>query len=118
VSQIFNIRPALGKNQSNSAWPIMLINFSLPPEVRTQLENLIPIAVIPGPHSPKALDSFFIPLIEEFAKLAHGIRTYDAEMKTSFNLHAYLINFSGDLPAMSKLLCLKGQMVFAHAGSV
>jgi Transposase family tnp2 len=107
-TQIFAVRPALGKTKSNSAWPIILINFNLLPEIRTQIENLIPIGVIPGPKSPKSLDSFFIPLVEECKTLAHGIQTYDALSHQSFELHAYLITFSGDLPAISKLLCLRG----------
>ena len=106
--QVFAFRPALGKNKSNSAWPIILINFNLPPEIRTRLENIIPIGVIPGPTSPKDLDSFFFPFVRECAILAHGVHTYDAETRSYFNLHAYPIAFSGDLPAMSKLLCLKG----------
>lgn len=86
----------------------MLVNFSLPPEIRTRIENLIPIGVIPGPHTPKSLDSFFIPLLDELSELAKGVRTYDALSAQSFELHAYLILFSGDMPAISKLLCLKG----------
>jgi hypothetical protein len=103
----------LGKKKSNSAWPIILINFNLGPEIRTRLENLFPIAVIPGPHSPKLLDSYFAPLREELYKLARGVRTYDAQLGASFDLHAYLILFSGDLPAMSKFLCLKGHNGYA-----
>ena len=86
----------------------MLVNFNLRPEIWSHTENLIPLSVIPGPHSPKALDSFFIPFTEECMALACGIQTYDELMTESFDLHAYLITFSGDLPTISKLLCLWG----------
>ena len=85
----------------------MLINFCLPPEICTHTEHLLSVGVIPGPYSPTALDSFFIPLSKECILLAFGIPTYDAMAKEMFNLHAYLIIFSGDLPAISKLLSLK-----------
>jgi hypothetical protein len=47
-------------------------------------------------------------LTEECIQLAKGVHTYDVQTGESFTLHAYLLTFSGDLPAMSKLLCLKG----------
>lgn len=73
-----------------------------------RIENLIPLGVIPGPNTPNALDSFLIPFINECIELARGVRTYDAQAGESFDLHAYLLTAFGDLPAMSKLLCLKG----------
>ena len=71
-------------------------------------ENIIPLGVIPGPSSPKSLDSFFIPFIEECKALARGVQTFDASIRQCFQLHAYLIAAFGDMPAISKLLCLKG----------
>ena len=73
-----------------------------------RVENLIPLGVIPGPNSPTALDSFLLPFVNECIQLAHGIRTYDVRADESFDLHAYLLTVFGDLPAMSKLLRLKG----------
>ena len=67
-----------------------------------------PFSVIPSPHGPKALDSFFIPFTEECMAIACGIWTYNVLMTESFDLHTYLITFSGDLPAISKFLYLWG----------
>ncbi|KAF8581771.1 hypothetical protein K439DRAFT_1269962, partial [Ramaria rubella] len=75
-------------------------------------ENLIPLGVIPGPKIPKALDSFFIPFIEECMELTQGVCTYDARAHKSFTLHAYPITMFGDLPTMSKLLCFKGNNAY------
>jgi hypothetical protein len=72
------------------------------------VENIILLGVIPSPLTPKALDSFFIPFIEECKLLAHGVHTYDAQVCKCFDLHVYPIMAFGDIPAMSKLLCLKG----------
>jgi Transposase family tnp2 len=73
-----------------------------------RVENLIPLGVIPGPHSPKSLDSFFGPFIQECLELAKGVRMYDSLSRQSFNLHVYVLTAFGDMPAMSKLLGLKG----------
>jgi hypothetical protein len=73
-----------------------------------RVENLIPLGVIPGPQSPKSLNSFFVPFVEEYLQLAEGVHTYDARARESFNMHTYPLTAFGDLPAMSKLLCLKG----------
>lgn len=58
------------KRRKNSCWPIILINYNLPPEIRTHLQNLICVGVIPGPHSPKDINSFLQPLIDELLQLA------------------------------------------------
>jgi Transposase family tnp2 len=76
------------------------------------MENLVPVSMIPGPKSPKSVDSFMIPLIDQCIALAQGIRTYNTLTKQNFMLHAYLLTFSRDLPAMSKVLCLKGHNSF------
>jgi Transposase family tnp2 len=106
---VFAIRPVLG---SNLAWPILLTNYNITPEVHIRLDNLLPVTIISGPNGPKCRNSFFMPLIEEHHRLAHGVRTYNATTNEHFNLHAYLILFSGDLPAMSKLLCLRGNNAY------
>ena len=110
-TKIFAVRPSLGKNKNNSAWPITLINYNLPPEIWFQTENLIAVSVIP--HGPKALDTFFFPLTEECKLLTQGVLTYDAEALQNFELHANSLTFSGDLPEISKLLCLQGHGTYS-----
>jgi Transposase family tnp2 len=78
-----------------------------------RVENLIPLGMIPGLKAPQSLISFFSPFIDECLELAKGIHTYDARAGQSFKLHAYPITFFGDLPAMSKLLVLKGHNAYA-----
>ena len=45
--------------------------------------------------------------------LALGVPTYDAEALQNFELHAYPLTFSGDLPAISKLLCLQRHGIYS-----
>ena len=91
-----------------SATPIILQNFNLPPQIRTRLENLICVGVIPGPHQPKDIESFLVPFDDECALLADGVRTFDACTKSHFDLHAYVIFEDGDIVAIEKLLNIKG----------
>jgi hypothetical protein len=121
----------------STAWPIVLINLNLSPKIRTRLENVICVGVIPGPKQCKDLNSFLIPLLEELLKLAEGVELSkvtpdagddgeaagngahdpdagdhdynpDAARGYYFVLHAFIILIFGDIPAVSKLLALKG----------
>ena len=100
-----------------SATPILLLNLNLPPTLHTHLENLICVGVIPGPHQPKDLGSYLAPLDNECARLAEGVRTFDALASTSFYLHAYILFKSGDIITIEKLLNMKGHNAFSPCRS-
>ncbi|CAE6509981.1 unnamed protein product, partial [Rhizoctonia solani] len=57
----------------STAWPIILINYNLHPSIRTRLENVLCVGVIPGPTQAKDLNSFLIPLLDELLQLEAGI---------------------------------------------
>lgn len=90
------------------ATPILVQNFNVPPQIHTQMEHLICVGIIPGPHQPKNLESFLAPLDDELAMVATGIKTFDASTKYSFDLHAYVLFKNGDILAVEKLLNMKG----------
>ena len=97
------------KRRSNSAWPIILFNYNLPPDLRTHLDHILCYGVIPGPKSVKDVDSFLVPLYDELAQLSEGVDgALDLSAEEFFILRAYLILLFGDIPAMSKLLMMKG----------
>lgn len=52
-----------------SVWPILAINYSIPPQHRHKLWNLSVVGLVPGPKQPKRVDTFFLPLIKEFNRL-------------------------------------------------
>ncbi|KAF7361101.1 hypothetical protein MSAN_01141700 [Mycena sanguinolenta] len=76
--------------------------------LRFLLDHLICFGVIPGPCEPKDLDSFLIPLRNEFWRLARGVATYNALTDRTFLLRAFLIRVFGDMPAIAKLMRMKG----------
>ena len=97
------------KRRSNSAWPVILFNYNLPPDLRTHLDHILCYGIIPGPKSVKDADSFLIPLYDELAQLSEGVdRVLDVKSREFFVLRAYLILVFGDIPAISKLLMMKG----------
>lgn len=91
-----------------TAWPLILFNYNLPPEVRFHSDNLLALGVIPGPNKPADMDSFLIPLVEELFQLAAGVKAYDVLSGSPFLLRAFLLIVFGDFPAVSMLMKMKG----------
>lgn len=96
------------KRRKQTCWPIVAFNYNLPPEERFHLDNIICLGVIPGPKQMKDCDSFLWPLVEEMLRLARGVTTFDSIEGRMFQLHAYIIAAFGDIPAVAKLMCMKG----------
>ena len=96
------------KRRKSTAWPLILFNFNLPPDVRFHVDRILALGVIPGPKKPHDIDSFLWPAITELLKLLCGIPSYDALRAEFFLLRAYLIVCFGDIPAVSMLMHMKG----------
>ena len=97
------------KRRKNSTWPVILFNYNLPPDLRTHLDHILCYGVIPGPKSVKDVDSFLVPLYDELARLSEGVDgALDVTVQEFFVLRAYLILLFGDIPAISKLMMMKG----------
>jgi hypothetical protein len=91
-----------------TAWPLILFNYNLPPEIRFHSDNLLALGVIPGPNKPADMDSFLIPLAQELFQLATGVEAYDVLSSSRFRLRAFLLIVFGDFPAVSMLMKMKG----------
>ena len=91
-----------------TAWPLVMFNYNLPPEIRFHSDNLLALGVIPGPKKPTDIDSFLIPLAEELFRLATGVEAYDALSNSRFILRAFLLVVFSDFPAVSMLMKMKG----------
>lgn len=99
----FNLFRRRGKK---SAWPLLLFNYNLPPDVRFHMKNIISLGIIPG--KPKDVDSYLWPLVQELRRLSLGVSTHDAMTEDIFRLRAFLILIFGDIPAVSMLMNMKG----------
>jgi hypothetical protein len=101
------------KRRKQTCWPIIAINYNLSPETRFKLKNILCLGVIPGPYQPKDFDSFLLPLIEELLQLAKGVPAFDKRQKHMFLLCVYLIVAFGDMPAVAKIMRMKGHNGFS-----
>ncbi|CAE7076308.1 unnamed protein product [Rhizoctonia solani] len=96
------------KSRKKTCWPLIAFNYNLEPAIRFRLENLLCLGVIPGPHAPKDIGSFLQPFIDELQDLARGVPALDSRHNRPFALRAYLIACFGDMPAVAKLMYMKG----------
>ena len=92
--------------RQHSVWPVILVNYNLPPKVRTRRNHILCYGIIPG--TMKNLDSYLIPLQDELKDLAKGVSTLDLWNEELFWQHVYLILGFGDYPGISKLTWMKG----------
>ncbi|CEL61297.1 hypothetical protein RSOLAG1IB_12422 [Rhizoctonia solani AG-1 IB] len=56
------------KKRKHLCWPIIIINLNLAPNICMHQDNIICIGAIPGPHSPKDINSFLQPLVDKLAQ--------------------------------------------------
>ncbi|SGY66285.1 BQ5605_C004g02654 [Microbotryum silenes-dioicae] len=94
---------------ASSCWPIILVNYNLPPTLRYQNQHLIPVAIIPGPGQPKNIDSFLEPLYADARRSAEmGHVVFDRYAESSVRQRWYIQFVGGDGLGISKVLGFKG----------
>lgn len=96
----------LFKWRVKSAWPMILYNYNLPPELRFLKDFILLLGLVPG--HPIDCDSFIYPMVQELLQLEEGMLTWDAVSEEYFVLRAFLIIIFGDIPAISMLMRMKG----------
>jgi hypothetical protein len=96
-----------------TTWPLVIFNYNLPPKIQFLKEHIICLGVVPSPKKPKDMDSFLWSAVEELLKLALGVCAFDILQSELFALHAYVIISSGDIPAITMLMKIKGHNGFS-----
>ena len=43
-----------------------------------------------------------------YYQFAEGVQCFDSLTESTFTIHAYILSFSGDLPALAKVMCTTG----------
>ncbi|XP_074573987.1 uncharacterized protein LOC141830448 [Curcuma longa] len=101
-----------------SCWPVILVNYNLPPLMCMAKENLMLTLLIPGPKQPgNDIDVYLEPLVEELKELWDiGVEAYDALSKSMFNLKAILMWTINDFPAYGNLAGCVTKDTFAQEG--
>ncbi|XP_056842958.1 uncharacterized protein LOC108829523 [Raphanus sativus] len=93
------------KNSMYSCWPVLLVNYNLPPDLCMKKENIMLSLLIPGPHQPgNSIDVYLEPLIDDLNSLwSVGKVTYDALSRSTFTLKEMLLWTISDFPAYGNL---------------
>lgn len=84
-----------------STWPVLLVNYNIPPWLCIKKGHMILSLIIPGKRKPKNLQVYLAPLIEELQALWNGIEVEDRSrvgMKRKFDLRAILMWTMHDYP--------------------
>lgn len=93
------------QNTNYSTWPVLLVNYNMPPTMCMKAENIMLSLLIPGPPAPSNnIDVYLASLIDDFKDLwSEGIEVYDSFMKENFTLRAMLLWSISDYPALRTL---------------
>ncbi|GBC00575.1 hypothetical protein RclHR1_00390029 [Rhizophagus clarus] len=95
----------INEEKYDDCWIILFINNNINPQDRFKKENLLISAIIPGPNAPFDLNSFLYPIIGELKVLeVEGIECYDGFKEETFTLRCSVVSWSGDTPALAKLM--------------
>ena len=62
----------LFRQKTEENWIVLFMNGNLPPVQRVKKENMLIVAMFPGPKAPKDFNSFMRPIVDEL-KLLEGI---------------------------------------------
>ena len=80
------VNPFKQNRSSWSTWPVLLLNYNLPPWLSTKKFFLLLALLIPGRESvmSQVFDMYLEPLVEEFLELWSGILAYDVTKEAGF----------------------------------
>ncbi|XP_076932136.1 uncharacterized protein LOC143597540 [Bidens hawaiensis] len=100
---------------AHSTWPVVLVNYNLPPWMSLKPEYFILSLLIPGPEYPgNNIDIYLQPLVEELKDLwVNGLETYDKSKDETFKMYAALTWTISDFPGYSMLSGWKTKGNFA-----
>ena len=94
----------LYKNKKSECWIYIWIIVDLSPDKRYKIRNILPGGVIPGPGSPKDLDSFLFPGLAHVSALQReGLHIWDGYNRRRALAFIFLLLVLADAVAMAEL---------------
>jgi hypothetical protein len=100
------------KKHLQTAWPLLIYNYNLPPNICFHLKHIICLGVIPRPSKPHDFDSYLWPPVEELLQLEMGVAAFNGMSNKAISLCAFLILVFGDIPAISSIPATMGPQPF------
>ena len=111
------VNPFRNQSLSHSTWPVVMLNYNLPPWLVTKNFFMMLALIIPGKESVKDrnVDVYLAPLIEELQELWKGVNCVDGSQgstkEKTFTLHGMLLWTVNDFPAYG---LISGQVTKGH----
>ena len=111
------VNPFRNQSLSHSTWPVVMLNYNLPPWLVTKNFFMMLTLLIPGKESvtDKNVDVYLAPLIKELQQLWEGIDCVDGLQRNSdsctFKLRGMLLWTVNDFPAYG---LISGQVTKGH----
>jgi len=111
------VNPFRNQSLSHSTWPVVMMNYNLPPWLVTKNFFMMLTLLIPGKESviDKNMDVYLAPLIEELQELWEGTVCVDGSQRNSndktFKLRGMLLWTVNDFPAYG---LISGQVTKGH----
>ena len=65
------------RSTTYSVWPVVLVNYNIPPWMTTKKGHLILSLIVPGRYKVKNMDVYLQPLVDELKELWSGIEVLD-----------------------------------------
>ena len=109
------------QSTSWSTWPVIIVNYNIPPWLTIKKGHLILALIVPGKYKVKNFDVYMAPLIDELQILWSGVTMYDISRARrsdrTFELKCILMWTMHDFPGLSKcpgiiLACTLTQLKF------
>ncbi|KAL5580458.1 hypothetical protein UlMin_012900 [Ulmus minor] len=93
------------QSSSHSTWPVLLVNYNLPPHLCMKRKFVMLTMLISGPRQPgNDIDVYLAPLIEDLKMLwEEGVECFDGSREETFTLRALLLWTINDFPAYGNL---------------
>jgi hypothetical protein len=98
-----------GKGQPTSVWPVVVMNYNLPPWLSMKKGFLLLSLIVPGPNKVKCLDTYLALLVDELKLLWDGVSAYDGRKTTggiprAFKLKAICMWTMHDYPGKTRIV--------------
>ncbi|KAL3698522.1 hypothetical protein R1sor_012598 [Riccia sorocarpa] len=78
--------------KSYSIWPVMFINYNIPPWLSTKKGHILLSLIIPGPKKPSNFDVYMGPVVDELKLLWTGVSAYDARLTCPEEQRRFTLN--------------------------
>lgn len=97
------------RKSAHSVWPLLLSVLNFPPHLRTDLDHLILVGIIPGPRAPKNMNLYLGLVAAEVVTYGElGVWTWDAFAQEDFRMRFEFQRLIADYRGVAKMLCVKG----------